>query len=270
MELDVFGVDDARPGPAGHRQTVPPCPGWVGGVAEDAANAAGRQDGDRGKCAVDGFPFSVKDIGTMAGYGCVGRQGIARMVGVGDQVHRGGIGQQLNVGVFLQRADQPLHDGFSRSIPHVEDAPPRMGSFLPVLHVAVLMVIEDDARCPDQHLLEQVRSFLGQDARRPGQGCPCTGGQDVRHQQVGAVVLTAADDPALSVARIRLVRVLFTGDEDDAPLGVLRQLQRGGGSRDSRADDQYVSCFHKAIIVFTLDGSAVIRSGSFSPRPGTP
>ncbi len=62
-------------------------------------------------------------------------------------------------------------------------------------------LVEGDARRLDQDFLQQGGTFLRQDARRLGQGGARARLQDVLHQQVGAVIRSAADDPALGIAR---------------------------------------------------------------------
>ena len=54
MELDVLGIDDACPGPEGHRQPVTPCTVGIGRVPVDAAQSPGRQHGRPCQVAVDG------------------------------------------------------------------------------------------------------------------------------------------------------------------------------------------------------------------------
>ena len=200
MELDVLGIQDARPGARGHRQPVAARARRVGGVAVNATDPAGGQDGDRRQRAVDRFSLAVKDIGAVAGDRFVGCQRVTRVMGIGDQVHGGGLGQQFHVGAFPQGGDQPSHDGPAGPVPHVQDAPPRSVR-LPV-QTRDHHPFRGRRRCPPCRSGPPAagRSFLGQDARCLGQECTCAGGEDVFHQQVGAVIQPAADDAALGIA----------------------------------------------------------------------
>ena len=155
MELDVLGIQDARPGARGHRQPVAARPGRVGGVAVNAPDAAGGQDGHRRQRAVDGFSLAVKDVCTVAGNWFVGCQRVTRVVGIGDQVHGGGLGQQFHVGALSQGGDQPLHDGPAGAVTHMQDAPTRMRAFLSIRDIAILFAVEGDARRADQDFLQQ-------------------------------------------------------------------------------------------------------------------
>ena len=94
VELDIFGVDDARPGAVRHGQPVSARAGRVGGVAVDAPQPAGCQDGRLGHVAVDGAFFAVKGKRAVADDRFIGGQRIARMVRKGDQVDRGHVGSR--------------------------------------------------------------------------------------------------------------------------------------------------------------------------------
>ncbi len=102
MELDVLGVDDARPGPRRHRQPVAARAQGVGGVAVDAPNARRWRGRSRRQRAVDGAPVAVEDVRAVTGDRLVGVERVARVVRVGDQVDGGGIGEPLDVGLRLR------------------------------------------------------------------------------------------------------------------------------------------------------------------------
>ncbi len=84
----------------------------------------------------------------------------------------------------------------------MQDAPAGMRRLLPEGKHPVRVAVELDSSGLDQDFLQQLRALLGQDLGGLGQGGACAGGQDVLHQQVGAVVGAARDDPALGVARV--------------------------------------------------------------------
>ncbi len=130
VKLDVLGVDDARTRATGERQPITARAGRVGRVAVDATQPAGRQHGRGGQVAVDGVFVAVEKIRAVARDRAIGGQRIARVVREGDQIHRGRVGQDGDVRAAPQRGDQPGHDGLTRAIPHVENAPPRVGRLL--------------------------------------------------------------------------------------------------------------------------------------------
>ena len=131
VELHVLGVDDARAGPVGHGQPVAARAFGIGGVAVDAAQAAGGQDGGPGQVAVDGAPGLLEDVGAVAGDRLVDRQRVAGVVREGDQVHRRGRGDDADVGQPRRRGQQRLDDGLAGGVAHVQDARARVAASRP-------------------------------------------------------------------------------------------------------------------------------------------
>ncbi len=96
----------------------------------------------------------------------------------------------------------------------------------------------------DQDLLQQGGTFLRQNARRGWQGGTRARLEDVLHQQVGAVIRSAADDAPLGIRGVGFVGVGFARDDRDVEIWILRELERGGRPGDARADDEYVCLEH--------------------------
>jgi hypothetical protein len=57
-------------------------------------------------------------------------------------------------------------------------------------------------RFVDQHITQQVRAFFRQDARRFGRTGASAGCQNILDQQVGVIIMPAADDAALGVLEL--------------------------------------------------------------------
>ncbi len=103
VELNVFSVDHPGAGAVGHGEAVPPGTRGVRGVPVDPTEAPGGEDRGPGDVPPDLTPLLIQYIRPMAGYGLVYGEGIAGMVGKGDQVHRGGPGDELHVGKLPQK-----------------------------------------------------------------------------------------------------------------------------------------------------------------------
>ena len=130
MELDVFGVGDASAGPVCHRQAITAGSGGIGGVAIDAPDSAGGEDGFAGDDAVHHFGGAVKDVGAVTGDRLVGVERVGGVVGVGNQVDGGGIGHQLDVGLSAHGGGEGFDDTAPGAIADMQNPPARMGRFL--------------------------------------------------------------------------------------------------------------------------------------------
>ena len=101
MELNIFGIDDARTGTRGHGNTVAARTGRIGGIPKYTSQAARGKNRDGGQGAMNGLAGAVKHIGAITPDGTIIIQGIARVMGISDQVHRRSVGKHFDVGIFL-------------------------------------------------------------------------------------------------------------------------------------------------------------------------
>ena len=123
VKLDVLGVDDARtrrdwPAPAHRRASRAgwSCCGRCGPARRSPARS--RRPGGGGWCA------RLGRTGTRRGMRSGDRRPAdPRVVRKGDQIHHGHVGRDRDVRAAAQHGDRPGHDGLTRAIPHVEDAP---------------------------------------------------------------------------------------------------------------------------------------------------
>jgi hypothetical protein len=101
---------------------------------------------------MDGLALAVEDIGPVTGDRFIGVQGVPGVVGIGDQVNGRGLGDQLDVGLFLNDFHQVGDDGLPRPVADMEDPSPGMGPFLSPIGFAVSLLVEGDPRLLDQDL----------------------------------------------------------------------------------------------------------------------
>ncbi len=241
MELDVLGVDDASASPIGHGQAIAAGALGVGGVAVDAPQAAGGQQGGPGQDAVDLFLGLVEGVGAVAGDRPVDGQWVGGVVGRGDEVHGRQAGAQGDVGQLAQAGEQSLLDGPAGGVADVQDARQRVAALAGVGQLAGVVAVERDAGLVDQHALDQVRPLLGQQAHGRRQAQPGAGGQDVAGQQLRRIAGAPPDDAALGIVGVALLGPGGAGDDQDLALAVLGQAQGSGRAGDAGADDQDVS-----------------------------
>ena len=243
VKLDVLGVDDPRAGPVGHGQPVAPGAFGVGGVAVDAPQPARRQYRCSGEVPVHPSRGPVQHVRAVAGDGVVDGEGVAGVVGEGDEVHRRGVGHQADVGGFPQRGDQRPDDGLPRRVADMEDAGAGVGPLQAVGQVPVGLPVKGDVQFPNQQLLHQPGPLLRQDADGGGEAQAGPGGQHVLDQQIGAVVLSQGHDPPLRVAGVALLGVGRAGDQCHLSLAVARQEQRRRRPGNAATNDQDVGLY---------------------------
>jgi len=163
------------------------------------------------------------------------------VVGGREQIHGGVVGQQVDVVVRVQRLDQLFLDRASRGVVGVQDATDRVRGLAREFQVAVGVERKRHFVLFDQQLPHQPRTVLCQDAYRASVVHIIAGTNQVGCQFVGRILVALVDDAALGVPRVRVVRVLGLGHDNDAQRRVARQLQRRGCAGNATADNQDVA-----------------------------
>ncbi len=144
MELDVLGIDDPRPGPGGHRQTIAARPRRVGRVAVNPPQAAGGQDGFGRQGAVNSLALMIEDIRAITGDRLVGIERVARMMGIGDQINGGGIRQQFDIRLAADSAHQALDNGVAGAVANMQNPADGMRRLLPEIQATLGVQVEPD------------------------------------------------------------------------------------------------------------------------------
>src|SRR6185503_125706 len=101
-----------------------------------------------------------------------------------------------------------------------------------------------DAGGAFEHFIQQLWAFVGQDARGGRRGYARAGRDDVFEKKFGSVFGAAADDAALRVTSVRLVRIAGAGDDGDLPVAITGKLKRSRGARYPATDDQDLNSVH--------------------------
>ena len=162
---------------------------------------------------------------------------IQRVVGGGQQVHRGVTGQEGDVRVGAHRLDQGDLDGLAGVIRHVQDARDRMAALARQRKLAVFGEIKLDRGTLEQDYVDALWALHGQDVHRDRVAVVVAGANDVLSQERRRVVHAPVDDTALRVERIRLLRVVRAGHDDDLH-ALVGQLQRRRRAGNPAAQDQ--------------------------------
>ena len=105
---------------------------------------------------------------------------------------------------------------------------------------AILTAVEWNLQLIHQHRTDQWRPFLRQDIDGFRVAQSCAGILDIFRKQLGRIVLTFVNDPALSPIGIRILRVLGPGHERHTQAGA-RKFQRCSAPGNSAAEDQDIS-----------------------------
>src|SRR5688572_22952406 len=95
-----------------------------------------------------------------------------------------------------------------------------MRSLLAPNRRAVLVMIKDDSRSALEYIIQQLWTFVGQNARGSWRRNTRAGGDYVFEKKFSCVFGTAADDPTLRVTRVRFVRIAGAGDDGDLTVAV--------------------------------------------------
>ena len=185
MELDVFGVDDARAGAVCHRESVAARAGRIRRAQEDLAQAAGGQHGGAGEAAIDLAGALVVDVRADARQRIVHGAPIAALVRRRQQVDGGVVREQANARMRAQRLDQLVLDGTAGGIGGVHDAGNRVPSFPAQREAAVGRAIERHAELVDQDRLDERRALVGKGANRLLVAKAGAGIDDVLRQRPG-------------------------------------------------------------------------------------
>src|ERR1700754_735633 len=130
MKLHVLSVRDPRAGAMGHRQTVTSRANRIRSVAIDPSETAGRQHRRACEVAMNSALFAIEDVATVTRDVAIVVEWIARVMRKGDQVNSGSFRFDLDIWILAECADQTVADRTSGSIANVQNAAPRVGSFL--------------------------------------------------------------------------------------------------------------------------------------------
>src|ERR1700682_685444 len=104
MKLNVLSVSDSRARPMCHCQSVAARTPRVGCVAVDAPQSACSQYCHVCQIAVHSLSLAIEQIAAMTSNGPVIVQLITRVVWKGDQIYRGCLGFDRDIGTALERA----------------------------------------------------------------------------------------------------------------------------------------------------------------------
>ncbi len=185
MELDVFGVDDARASTVRHREPVAAGAGRIGRAQEDLAEAAGGKHGGAGEAAVDPARALVENVRADARKRTVNRAPVAALVRGCEQVDGGVVREQAYAWVCAQSFDELVFDGTAGGIGGVRDAGDRVPAFTAQREVAVGRAIEWHAELVDQDRLDERRALGGERANRLLVAQTGAGIDDVLRQRLG-------------------------------------------------------------------------------------
>ena len=116
--------------------------------------------------------------------------------------------RMVTFGQRRSAAISPVDDGLAGAVAHVQDAPARMGRFLapraarrPASRSKAMPAVSTRTSCSSGGPSSaRMRAACGELAPAPAARMSAT-------QQVGIVVRPAADDAALGITRVRLVRI---------------------------------------------------------------
>ena len=158
------------------------------------------------------------------------------VVGKRQEVDRRGLEAPADVLLAAAGVDERALDRGSRFVLGVENARDGVRSFESPVEAAVLAV-EGDLKLLDQELLDEVRTFAGDESDGLGGADPVAGALDVRGERLGRVARGTGHDASLGVESVGLARLLGAGDDRDRGA-----VPRGGESRrapgHTRAEDE--------------------------------
>ena len=149
-----------------------------------------------------------------------------------EQVDGRVAGQQGNLGMLDERADQCQLDRFAGIIGHVHDARHRVAPFQRQRQLAVTGSVKLHAHPFQQDALERRRAFFGEDSDRLGIAVARAGAQDIFLQVGRRIVQALVNNPALRPQGVGILRLDRSGrhDHPDATIGQLQRSRRAGNA----------------------------------------
>ena len=128
MKLNVFEVQETRPGPARHGDSVAPRAARVGRVEIHLPQPAGREDRLARQLGADLSAVPIEQVCAGDRRRPVALRGIGRVVGERQQIHGRRGEAPLNVLLPAAGVEQRPFDGHPRLVLDVEDARHRMAA----------------------------------------------------------------------------------------------------------------------------------------------
>ena len=201
MELDVLEIQKARARAPRHREAVAARARGVRRVKVDLAEASGREDRLARDVRRHGAGPPLEDVRPDDDRRVVAVGRHDGVVGQRQEVDRRGLEAPADVLLAAAGVDERALDRGSRFVLGVENARDRVRSFQSPVEAAVLPV-EGDLKLLDQELLDEVRTFAGDESDSLGGADPVAGALDVRGERLGRVARGTRNDASLGVESV--------------------------------------------------------------------
>ena len=261
VELHELHVEAARARPVRHRHAVAAGPARVRRVQVDAAQAAGREDGLLRQQRLHLPGRLIEDVCADAGRRRVDVERVARVVGEGEQIHRGLSGEDRRARLAAHGREHGLLDGAPGAVGVMDDAREGVRGLGREVKLAARQAVERHTGVVDQELLDQARALAAEQLHRRRIAEAGASRHDVGRQPLRGVAGPPVDDAALRLPGVGVLGADALGQHDDAGAPARRGESRRASGQAAPDHEDVDGCAHESKSnAMSTDGAEWVRA----------